>query len=86
MPDVMVAAKPLACGIPLGFVAATERAAADHPPRECTAPRSAADRWRAAWRSGVLRHSGHAAARTSAQTGSYFRMRLTELAQALFLY
>ena len=27
MPDVMVAAKPLACGIPLGFIAANERAA-----------------------------------------------------------
>src|SRR5712691_1743961 len=28
MPDVMVAAKPLACGIPLGVIAANERAAA----------------------------------------------------------
>ena len=28
MPDLMTAAKPLACGIPLGFLAATERAAA----------------------------------------------------------
>ncbi|HEY7335868.1 MAG TPA: aspartate aminotransferase family protein [Bryobacteraceae bacterium] len=28
LPDVTVAAKPLACGIPLGFVAATEKAAA----------------------------------------------------------
>ena len=27
MPDLMTAAKPLACGIPLGFVAATDRAA-----------------------------------------------------------
>jgi len=27
MPDIMVAAKPLACGIPLGFIAANERAA-----------------------------------------------------------
>ena len=27
LPDVMTAAKPLACGIPLGFVAATEKAA-----------------------------------------------------------
>jgi acetylornithine/succinyldiaminopimelate/putrescine aminotransferase len=27
MPDVTVSAKPMACGIPLGFVAATERAA-----------------------------------------------------------
>src|SRR5262249_27988939 len=28
MPDIMVAAKPVACGIPLGFIAANERAAA----------------------------------------------------------
>src|SRR4029077_17095407 len=27
MPDITTAAKPLACGVPLGFVAATERAA-----------------------------------------------------------
>jgi acetylornithine/N-succinyldiaminopimelate aminotransferase len=28
LPDVMVAAKPIACGLPLGFIAANERAAA----------------------------------------------------------
>jgi acetylornithine/N-succinyldiaminopimelate aminotransferase len=28
LPDVVVAAKPIACGIPLGFIAATEKAAA----------------------------------------------------------
>ncbi len=28
LPDVMVAAKPIACGLPLGFIAATEKAAA----------------------------------------------------------
>jgi len=28
LPDVMVAAKPIACGLPLGFIAATESAAA----------------------------------------------------------
>src|SRR5581483_5356650 len=28
LPDVMVAAKPVACGIPLGFIMASEKAAA----------------------------------------------------------
>ena len=32
MPDVMVAAKPIACGIPLGFIAVNERAAASIAP------------------------------------------------------
>jgi acetylornithine/N-succinyldiaminopimelate aminotransferase len=32
MPDVMVAAKPIACGLPLGFIAANERAAASIAP------------------------------------------------------
>ncbi len=32
LPDIMVAAKPLACGIPLGFVAANEKAAASIRP------------------------------------------------------
>jgi predicted acetylornithine/succinylornithine family transaminase len=32
LPDVMVAAKPIACGLPLGFIAANERAAASISP------------------------------------------------------
>jgi acetylornithine/N-succinyldiaminopimelate aminotransferase len=32
LPDVMVAAKPIACGLPLGFIAANERAAASIAP------------------------------------------------------
>ncbi len=32
LPDVMVAAKPIACGLPLGFIAATEAAAASISP------------------------------------------------------
>lgn len=32
LPDIMVAAKPIACGLPLGFIAANERAAASIAP------------------------------------------------------
>ena len=48
MPDVMVAAKPIACGLPLGFVAATDERSRQSSHRECTAPPSAEDRSRAA--------------------------------------
>jgi acetylornithine/N-succinyldiaminopimelate aminotransferase len=79
MPDVTVAAKPLACGIPLGFVAATERAAAGI----------------AAGMHGTTFGGGPLACRVAleffdvldtllgsiSETGSYFRMRLTELAK-----
>ncbi len=78
MPDVMVAAKPLACGIPLGFVASNERAAATI----------------AAGMHGTTFGGGPLACRVAlefldileplfpqiSETGSYFRMRLTELA------
>ncbi|HVO96578.1 MAG TPA: aspartate aminotransferase family protein [Bryobacteraceae bacterium] len=79
MPDVMVAAKPLACGIPLGFIAANERAAAAIGPGM----------------HGSTFGGGPLACRVAleffdivdpmlpkiAETGSYFRMRLTELAK-----
>jgi acetylornithine/N-succinyldiaminopimelate aminotransferase len=79
MPDITVAAKPLACGIPLGFVAANERAAAGI----------------AAGMHGTTFGGGPLACRVAleffdvldtllgniSETGSYFRMRLTELAK-----
>jgi predicted acetylornithine/succinylornithine family transaminase len=79
LPDVMVAAKPLACGIPLGFVASTESAAATIGPGM----------------HGTTFGGGPLACHVAleffdildtllpsiTQTGSYFRMRLTELAQ-----
>jgi predicted acetylornithine/succinylornithine family transaminase len=79
MPNVMVAAKPLACGLPLGFVAATDSAAANLP----------------AGMHGTTFGGGPLACRVAleffdildtlmpgiTQTGSYFRMRLTELAK-----
>jgi acetylornithine/N-succinyldiaminopimelate aminotransferase len=79
MPDVIVAAKPIACGLPLGFVAATDRAAAYLP----------------AGMHGTTFGGGPLACRVAleffdvldtlmpsiTQTGSYFRMRLTELAR-----
>ena len=79
MPDVMVAAKPLACGIPFGFVAANERAAVAIAPGM----------------HGTTFGGGPLACRVAleffdildsllpqiAETGSYFRMRLTELAK-----
>ena len=79
MPDITVAAKPLACGIPLGFVAANERAAAGI----------------AAGMHGTTFGGGPLACRVALEffdvldtllgnisdTGSYFRMRLTELAK-----
>ena len=79
MPDIIVAAKPLACGIPLGFVASTERAASSI----------------SAGMHGTTFGGGPLACRVAleffdildsllpgiTQTGSYFRMRLTELAR-----
>jgi predicted acetylornithine/succinylornithine family transaminase len=79
MPDVMVAAKPLACGIPLGFIAANERAAVAIGPGM----------------HGSTFGGGPLACRIALEffdlldpllphimeTGSYFRMRLTELAK-----
>jgi acetylornithine/N-succinyldiaminopimelate aminotransferase len=79
MPDVIVAAKPIGCGLPLGFVAATESAAAAIAPGM----------------HGTTFGGGPLACRVAleffdildglmpaiTQTGSYFRMRLTELAQ-----
>jgi len=79
MPDIIVAAKPLACGVPLGFVACTERAAGSI----------------GAGMHGTTFGGGPLACRMAleffdvldtllpniTQTGSYFRMRLTELAK-----
>src|SRR5580698_10144588 len=79
MPDVMVAAKPLACGIPLGFIAANERAAVSI----------------GSGMHGSTFGGGPLACRVAleffdildgllpkiVETGSYFRMRLTELAK-----
>jgi acetylornithine/N-succinyldiaminopimelate aminotransferase len=79
MPDVIVAAKPIGCGLPLGFVAATDSAAANLP----------------AGMHGTTFGGGPLACRVAleffdildtlmpsiTQTGSYFRMRLTELAR-----
>ncbi len=79
MPDIIVAAKPLACGIPLGFVACSEKAAGTISPGM----------------HGTTFGGGPLACRIAleffdildsllpniTQTGSYFRMRLTELAK-----
>jgi acetylornithine/N-succinyldiaminopimelate aminotransferase len=79
LPDVMVAAKPLACGIPLGVVVANERAAAAIGPGM----------------HGSTFGGGPLACRIAleffdildtllphiSEVGSYFRMRLTELAK-----
>jgi acetylornithine/N-succinyldiaminopimelate aminotransferase len=79
MPDVIVAAKPIGCGLPLGFIAATERAAGNIAPGM----------------HGTTFGGGPLACRVAleffdildtlmpaiTQTGSYFRMRLTELAK-----
>ncbi len=79
LPDVTVAAKPLACGIPLGFIAANERAAASI----------------SSGMHGSTFGGGPLACRVAleffdlldpllpkiVETGSYFRMRLTELAK-----
>jgi len=79
MPDVITAAKPIGCGIPLGFVAATDRAASAIAPGM----------------HGTTFGGGALACRVALEffdvldtllpnitsTGSYFRVRLTELAQ-----
>ena len=79
LPDVMVAAKPLACGIPLGVIVANERAAVSI----------------ASGMHGSTFGGGPLACRVAleffdildsllpniVETGSYFRMRLTELAK-----
>jgi acetylornithine/N-succinyldiaminopimelate aminotransferase len=79
MPDIMVAAKPIGCGLPLGFIAANERAAASigpgmhgstfgGGPLTCRVAMEALD---------VI--EGLLPSITS--VGGYFRMRLTELAR-----
>jgi acetylornithine/N-succinyldiaminopimelate aminotransferase len=79
LPDVMIAAKPIACGLPLGFIAASERAAASI----------------GSGMHGSTYGGGPLACRVAleffdildpllpqiAEVGSYFRMRLTELAK-----
>lgn len=79
MPDVMVAAKPIGCGLPLGFIAANDKAAAAIKPGM----------------HGSTFGGGPLACRVAleaidiieellpsiTQTGGYFRMRLTELAR-----
>lgn len=79
MPDVMVTAKPLGCGIPIGVIAANERAAASISPGM----------------HGTTFGGGPLACRVALesmeiigellpqieQVGSYFRMRLTELSR-----
>ena len=79
MPDIMVAAKPLACGIPLGVIAANERAAAAI----------------GTGMHGSTFGGGPLACRVAleffdildpllpkiVETGSYFRMKLTQLAK-----
>ena len=79
MPDIMVAAKPLACGIPLGVIAANERAARamgvgmhgttfGGGPLACRVALEFFDIL-----DGLLPHIVH--------IGGYFRMRLIELAK-----
>jgi acetylornithine/N-succinyldiaminopimelate aminotransferase len=79
MPDIMVAAKPIGCGLPLGFIAVNERAAASIAPGmhgstfgggplACRVGLEALD---------VI--EGLLPSITS--VGGYFRMRLTELAR-----
>ncbi len=79
MPDVITAAKPVACGLPLGFVAATDRAATMLP----------------AGQHGTTFGGGALACRVALEffdileellpniihVGGYFRMRLMELAR-----
>ncbi len=79
MPDIMVAAKPLACGLPLAFIAANERAAQSI----------------ASGQHGTTFGGGPLACRVALEffdilegllpqivhMGGYFRMRLTELAR-----
>jgi acetylornithine/N-succinyldiaminopimelate aminotransferase len=79
LPDVMIAAKPIACGLPLGFIAASERAAASI----------------GSGMHGSTYGGGPLACRVAleffdildpllpqiCEVGSYFRMRLTELAK-----
>jgi predicted acetylornithine/succinylornithine family transaminase len=79
LPDVMVAAKPLGCGVPIGVVAANEKAAAVFGKGQ----------------HGTTFGGGPLATRVALEffdildeimpsitsTGSYFRMRLTELAR-----
>src|SRR5579862_5189232 len=79
LPDVMIAAKPIACGLPLGFISASEQAAASI----------------GSGMHGTTYGGGPLACRVAleffdvldtllpriTEVGSYFRMRLTELAR-----
>ena len=79
MPDIMVAAKPIGCGLPLGFIATNEKAAAaigpgmhgstfGGGPLACRVGLEALD---------IIEHL----LPSITQVGGYFRMRLTELAR-----
>lgn len=81
MPDIMVAAKPIGCGLPLGFIASNERAAASigpgmhgstfgGGPLTCRVALEALD---------IIEHL----LPQISHVGGYFRMRLTELARHL---
>ena len=81
MPDIAVAAKPIGCGLPLGFIAANERAAAaigpgmhgstfGGGPLTCRVALEALD---------VIEHL----LPSISHVGGYFRMRLAELARHL---
>jgi acetylornithine/N-succinyldiaminopimelate aminotransferase len=81
MPDITVAAKPIGCGLPLGFIAANEKAAASigpgmhgstfgGGPLTCRVALEALDIIE-----GLLPSISH--------VGGYFRMRFTELARHL---
>ena len=80
LPDIMVAAKPIGCGLPLGFIAANEKAASaigpgmhgstfGGGPLACRVALEALD----IWIEEVLP--------SVSNLGGYFRMRLTELAR-----
>lgn len=79
LPDVMITAKPMGCGIPIGAIAVNERAAASIAPgMHGTTFGGGALACRVALESmhiigQLLPHIG--------EVGSYFRMRLTELAR-----
>jgi acetylornithine/N-succinyldiaminopimelate aminotransferase len=79
LPDIAIAAKPLACGIPFGFIAAKEPAAQSiGPGMHGTTFGGGPLACRVALEffdilDGLLPHI--------AETGSYFRMRLTDLAK-----
>ena len=75
MPDIMTAAKPIACGLPLGIIVANERAAKSIRPGMHVGRLLEGMRWRQEWRSSFSTCWTDYCRRVS-RVGEYFRFAI----------